>query len=450
MSGSRKNVISKYLNRYAEPESQFGARLERSTDHVLVIPAYDESMFLLTGTRAAFRQARVRGHRVLFIVVVNATEDDKAAVHQRNETLIASLKSQFRTTALHARNETPCWYAQAENCDILILDRNSHGNRLPSGEGVGLARKIGCDLALSAIHAGSTQASLIHTSDCDVNLPSNYFDVKTNNLSAALIYPFLHEPCGVVFIDEAHARYEAYLRYYVLGLRHAGSPYAYHSIGSCIAAVPMHYAAVRGVPKLQAGEDFYLLNKLAKVGRIHRTTSSPITIKARRSLRVPFGTGRATNEIAQNIDGYRIYSPRIFDLIKTWLDGLVVLENTSPNTAFESVCHRASKTLGSIDSHRLYTGLTMIGAPQALRSAIAQSPASAVRQKWMRDWFDAFRTLKLIHALRDTGIVDIPWQDAISEATFCRPLQGINSSTPLRGLDSFQISQSLAQLERST
>jgi hypothetical protein len=448
MSGSQKDVISKYLNRYAEPESKFGTRLERSTDHVLVIPAYDESMSLLTGTRAAFRQARVRGHRVLFIVVVNATEDDVAAVHQKNENLIGSLRTRFRTTPLHARKETPCWYAQTENCDVLILDRNTQGNQLPSGEGVGLARKIGCDLALSAIHSGSSRASLIHMSDCDVELPKNYFDVNIDTLSAALIYPFLHEPCGVVSIDEAHARYEAYLRYYVLGLRHAGSPYAYHSIGSCVAVVPRHYAAVRGVPKLQAGEDFYLLNKLAKVGRIHNTTISPITIKARRSLRVPFGTGRATNKIAQNIDRYCIYSPRIFDLIKTWLDGLTSLENTSPSTAFESVCHRAGKTLGSIDSHRLYTGLAMIGAPQALRSAIAQSPAPAVRQKWMHDWFDAFRTLKLIHALRDTGIVDVPWQDAISEATFCRPLQGVSSSTGLRGLDSFQISKSLAQLER--
>ena len=450
MPRSRKDVISKYLNQYAEPECSFGARLERPTDHVLVIPAHDESMFLLTGTRAAFRETRIRGHRVLFIVVVNATEDHGAAVHQRNQTFITSLRTQFRAAPLHDCKETPCWYAQTENCDLLILDRNSPGNRLPRGEGVGLARKIGCDLALSAIHTGSNRAALIHMSDCDVELPENYFDVEVATLGAALIYPFFHEPCGIASVDEAHARYEAYLRYYVLGLRHAGSPYAHHSIGSCVAVVPMHYAAVRGVPKLQAGEDFYLLNKLAKVGRIHNTTSSPITIKARKSLRVPFGTGRATNEIAQNIDRYRIYSPRIFDLIKTWLDGLVSLENTSPSTAFESVCHRAGKTLGSIDSHRLYTGLAMIGAPQALRSAIAQSPAPAVRQKWMHDWFDAFRTLKLIHALRDTGIVDIPWQNAISEATFCRPLQDISSSTGLRGLDSFQISQSLAQLERGT
>ena len=159
----------------------------------------------------------------------------------------------------------------------------------------------------------------------------------------------------------------------MLGLRHAGSPYAYHSIGSCIAVVPRHYAAVRGVPKLRAGEDFYLLNKLAKVGRIQNARSSPITIKARKSLRVPFGTGRATDEIEQNINRYHIYSPRIFDLIKTWLDCLVSLDDMSPSTSFESVCQQASTTLDSIDADRLYKALVTIGAPQALRSAIVQS-----------------------------------------------------------------------------
>ena len=63
--------------------------------------------------------------------------------------------------------------------------------------------------------------------------------------------------------------YEYSLRYYVAGLTYAQSPYAFHTIGSTMAVNAEHYASVRGFPRREAGEDFYLLNKLAKVGSVH-------------------------------------------------------------------------------------------------------------------------------------------------------------------------------------
>ena len=48
-------------------------------------------------------------------------------------------------------------------------------------------------------------------------------------------------------------------------MKYARSPYAFHTIGSTMAVSANHYAKVRGFPKREAGEDFYLLNKLAKV-----------------------------------------------------------------------------------------------------------------------------------------------------------------------------------------
>ncbi len=62
--------------------------------------------------------------------------------------------------------------------------------------------------------------------------------------------------------------YELSLRYYVAGMKFARSPYAFHTIGSSMAVSPVHYARVRGFPKREAGEDFYLLNKLAKLGSV--------------------------------------------------------------------------------------------------------------------------------------------------------------------------------------
>ena len=441
MGASRRNVATKYLERYAEPEAALGTRLTRSAQHIVVIPAHNESSAFFQGIQPALVRVTAQGERALCIVVVNATDAQDAKSQTRNQSLIDTLTTKTAAVPIHTQNETPCWYGQDEKFDLIVLDRNREGYQLPRHEGVGLARKIGGDLALAVIHAGISDARLIHMTDCDVQLPTEYFAATAQPSSAALIYPFLHEPCGEALIDEAHARYEAYLRYYTLGLQYAGSPYGFHTIGSCMAIKPAAYAGVRGVPKRQAGEDFYLLNKLAKLGSIETAISSPITIRARHSQRVPFGTGRATHDIAKNIEAYRIYDPRVFDLLKTWLSALSVIEGVPPSCAYDTVWCQASKQLTPKDRDRFKKALASIDASQALRQAAAQSDVMSVREKWISDWFDAFRTLKLIHALRDEGFVDVAWRQGLSDASFCRPPATTTQE------NSFALCRELARLE---
>ena len=441
-------VITKYLERYAEPEASVGARFTRPTDHILVIPAHNESASMLNGLQTALKTVHHNGQRALCIVVVNATNQHGSTVHTCNDKLIVNLKNVGPSVSLHRTGETPCWYIDGATFDLLLIDRNSAGHRLPKREGVGLARKIGCDVALSSIQSTTTPARLIHTSDCDVCLPETYFDVEHPPSCAAVIYPFRHIPCGSLAIDEAHAYYEAYLRYYVLGLRYAQSVYDFHSIGSCIAVRPITYAQVRGVPKREAGEDFYLLNKLAKLGAIHTAQTEPIRIRSRVSARVPFGTGRSTHDIARSTTGYAIYDPTIFNLLRAWNTALPALDDASPNHAYASVYQRAVQYLNADTADRLDTALRSLDAPTALREAAAQSTAPAVRRKWLHDWFDGFRTLKLVHNLRDNGLPNIPWADAIASASFCK-LRGETKNThSIRSKrDPFDLCRRLARLE---
>ena len=190
MPTPRKDVVAKYLEGYAEPESLFGRRFNRPTDHVLVIPAQDESPTLLHGIQPALSGVSADGGRTLCVVVVNATDAHDCGVHVRNEMLLEGLKDRVHAVPLHGRDETPCWYAETEGFDLVVLDRNAEGHRLPRHEGVGLARKIGCDVALAAIRAGSSRAQLIHTSDCDVRLPNDYFAVTIPRSSAAVVTVF--------------------------------------------------------------------------------------------------------------------------------------------------------------------------------------------------------------------------------------------------------------------
>ena len=56
--------------------------------------------------------------------------------------------------------------------------------------------------------------------------------------------------------------------------------------------------------------------------------------------------------------------------------------------------------------------------PDAWRGISAQAPNPVARLRRLHDWFDGFRTLKLIHHLRDQGSSSLPWQEAIRRAPF--------------------------------
>ena len=103
--------------------------------------------------------------------------------------------------------------------------------------------------------------------------------------------------------------------------------------------------------------------------------------------------------------------------------------------------------LDIIDRPHLRAALIAIGVPEALTTAAAQSPQPTIRQKWLADWFDAFRTLKLVHALRKTGLPDIPWFLAIRNASFCRSAITKIHVEDANTTDAFKICQRLALLE---
>ena len=108
---------------------------------------------------------------------------------------------------------------------------------------------------------------------------------------------------------------EAGFRYYALGLAHAGSPYCYTALGSSLAVDALAYAQVRGVPKRQAGEDFYLLAKLSQVGPLRRVAGHSVQIMSRRSTRVPFGTGRSLLEL-ERIGHIEVVPPQAFEALR--------------------------------------------------------------------------------------------------------------------------------------
>ena len=253
--------------------------------------------------------------------------------------------------------------------------------------------------------------------------PRDYFEqtepIEPAGVGAA-IYFYDHRFEDDPALAEAARLYEISLRYYVLGLAWAGSPYAYQSMGSCLAIPAGAYAAVRGFPKKNAAEDFYVLDKLAKVGSIVRLAGTPLILEGRPSDRVPFGTGRALRDLV----GRRSGDSRVFGWRTPWSSHTSASGSGSsgrspaPAEASRTPWHGCRKTARSSARRRSKTSSRSLGAFEAVREAVAETRDSGALLRRLHTWFDAFRTLKLLHGLRDAAFPDLGWRQALAEAPF--------------------------------
>ena len=389
----KPTVISKYLERYAEPEARAVDRVDGPWQHVVCIPACQERDSLLPTLRS-IRAARGAEH-ALVVVVLNGAVGASDAVHEDNAQTADLLSAACGLTP------GPLMWGALDGMGICVIDRWSEPLLLPQGQGVGLARKIACDVALALIRNRAVTGQWIRCTDADVTVPVGYFEVLPDRTTdaAAAVYPFMHMPEGSAVQREAMALYDAYLRYYVRGLAVAGSPYAFHCIGSLIAVRAQAYAAVRGFPKREAGEDFYLLNKLAKIGPVLSPPGDPVQIRGRLSDRVPFGTGASLQKISDLLgagEPYLVYAPEIFSGLGIWMNALRDFSVSGDAEGLRTYVREPDSPLRAA----LYATLEQQGAFRAAEAAAAQVSGARLLRRLM-EWNDAFRTLKLIHALRD-------------------------------------------------
>ena len=386
-------VVCKYIARYAEPSLSSGIALDGSFAHAVVIPAYGEGTSL---DRALESVPTLRDAAVLAVVVINEREDSPRAVGIANADTVARLRRRFaHRRALHSGIDVH----QAPFGALAVLCV-----QLPRGQGVGLARKHGVDFALGAWSAGRLASHWIQCTDADVQLPADYF-APPSIPGAAALHRFRHvaaEPGTRAFA----AVYDLWLRLHVLGLHWAGSPYAFHTIGSTIAVDACSYAAARGVPRRSAAEDFYLLNKLAKLGRVVSAPSAPVVIDARASDRVPFGTGRAMGRMQR--DGARaaprFYHPDVYAHLAVLLRHL---ERAVDSGAFEWTAIARSLRARELATAPMSAALSTLGIAPAVERLLRGSADRERRRRAVHGWFDAFRTMKFMHAVRDAGVASV-------------------------------------------
>lgn len=113
------------------------------------------------------------------------------------------------------------------------------------------------------------------------------------------------------------------------------SPYAFTAIGSAIVIRIRALRKIGGITPMKSGEDFYLLQKLRKMGHIHQWLPEVVKPAARFSNRVFFGTGPAILKGAKgDWTSYPIYHPLLFQEIKKNYELIPTLFHEEIDTPF--------------------------------------------------------------------------------------------------------------------
>ncbi len=290
--------------------------------------------------------------------------------------------------------------------------------------GVGLARKIGMDIALQRF-SSVNHDGLIVCFDADSTVSNNYLtellsaeNAKVNGLSIAFEHPI--EEVENQVIKNKICNYENWLRYYIQALRFTGYPHAYHTIGSSMVSLASAYAKVGGMNRKKAGEDFYFLHKLIPQGQFYDLTTCTVFPSARTSDRVPFGTGRAMMEMeAGEKDFSEVYNPKIFIEIKSWLANSEVIRDADLSTWPEFI-------------QQAFLEFDWTSQLEQLRK---RSTSAVAFQRNFYFWFDGFKMLKLVHYARDNFFPNIEAYRASTEILDTQATTPLELLQELRTLD---------------
>jgi len=390
MTTKNFTMISTVLAKYLQTRAVLGpwkisGRTGTGFSGAVVIPALAEYDNLFDTLRSLAANPPEYLARFLIIVVVNNREDAEASDREDNRQTLARL----------AEGEP-----ELASLRLAWVDAASTGLETPArGGGVGLARKIGLDLALSRLEF-ARQSPLLICLDADTLVEPSYLPVLVDHFKRSLrggaVIPFQHRTGTTPGEREAIERYELFLRSYVLGLSLAGSPYAFHTVGSAMACTAEAYIRMGGMNRRQAAEDFYFLQQLHRTTGVEKLRGTIVYPSPRPSHRVPFGTGRSISRYLQGEKGaIMFYHPECFAILEKWL-------KTVTGNAYKLASGLMAEAASVSPSLEEY--LEISGFPTSWERLRRNHAGKDPLLTAFHGWFDALKTMKLIHHLSSTHL----------------------------------------------
>ncbi|WP_430812049.1 MULTISPECIES: glycosyltransferase [unclassified Carboxylicivirga] len=358
----------------------------------VVVPVYLEEDALPDLLQSLQAAAKHYAQPVELILVFNYATLADALVKERQHRLMAEVQGYFSPASGHLNIR----------CLTAFDIPKKHA-------GVGYARKVGMDYAAWSFYQQGKGKGIIASLDADCHVEPNYFSALTSafqdtSMNACSIY-FEHPlegSCGAA-VYAAIAEYELHLRYYVQALRNAGFPLAYHTVGSCFAVRSNAYVRAGGMPRKQAGEDFYFLQKVIQQGGFCDLNTTTVYPSSRPSDRVPFGTGPSVKGIVRSGEEYATYNLQAFLDLKDFLqikDELYTLDEDQ----YEAFTYQLS---GRIRSYLLNSDFF-----RALKPVKENCASLAVFKKRFYEVFNAFRVVRYLNYVHRHFVDKMPVFDA--------------------------------------
>ena len=419
--------LQKYLRKRATTRPVvFGRSVPTPIRRVVVIPAYEEAEHLPRTIESLENVPEASLSDTLVLAVVNnpplgsSPFPEQGAAHRvaaDNRRTLAWLQAHSRVTPLQ----------------LAWIDASSPGNELAAPGGVGQARKIGSDSALLTIcethetggHRFDPSRTVLLHLDADTLVQEDYLDAADELLgygTAGGAIAYAHSPADSAAGQHAIDCYELFMRHYVHGLAWAGSPYAFHTVGSTMACTCSGYVQSDGMPgKRQAGEDFYFLQQLAKVGGVHQLRSTTVYPSPRISDRVPFGTGpRMADALCNGNEDFNAYDTRTFAEVRRILQAVTTASAPSAESILAAV--DAPETADFLLAKGLALTMPRLRKQHQHRGRLIQA---------FHQWFDGLATFRLIHHLTETRwpqrTLLEAWQDLLSREGCVAPTNDVSA-----------------------
>ena len=221
--------VKKYLDKYSSARWTLETDVTSNITAAIIVPAICEHNQIIKLLKSLSENYRDYFNSTLIIFVINNFKSSNNEIKNDNKNSLELLRAIQKN---EKSNDVFIHTIKSSGINIAIVDASTEGKELPEKDGgVGLARKIGMDLALTVFDYSLPIKKIIVSLDADCTLDKNYINEINNQfntriLSAAIIN-FRHNVESDLETLPAIICYEIFLRYYVLGLRYAGSPYAF-------------------------------------------------------------------------------------------------------------------------------------------------------------------------------------------------------------------------------
>lgn len=415
--------VINYLSKYGLDKWALESNCSRKFNNIVVVPAIQEYENIRLLLESLIKNDKQYFEETLVVFVVNNIASSDEDVKEDNLKSLLLLKEIISGKSKIELVER----INKAGLNVGLVDASSVDLELPEKDGgVGLARKIGMDLALKQFDFSTSSKKILVCLDADCTVDQNYL--------TSIVWAFHHKDIHAAYIQYEHSFpeneedkraiscYEIFLRYYVLGLKFADSPFAFPTIGSTMICDYESYIRIGGMNKKKAAEDFYFMEKLAKINPIYKIDSTKIYPASRGSWRVPFGTGQRVNRFnARTHEEYVLYDPKSFEVLKKWLS----VFNSKENLNASEYLNKAKEINAT-----LHTFLFQNKFEDSWNKILDNSKTDLQIEKQKMIWFDGFRTLKLIHFLRDNEFPSINMFDALDKMFMCcgqTPLRTDNS-----------------------